>query len=165
MSPKLKNILFGTGMLVLLIVVGYYREIFFVHVNMQVYMNYYHETDGTYNYHFPEWLLFLKQYSNTELFRIKWIMTVLVFFFYMAVCLLTVWFYFRKKQYSLITIGIHGLLFMVAGIFYTIGKITGKSLEGYTLAREFMGILQSPLVLMILLPTFIISSKNNNSES
>ena len=87
-------------------------------------------------------------------------MTVLVFFFYMSICLLTVWFYFRNKQYSLITIAIHGLLFLVAGIFYTLGKITGKGLEGYTLAREFMGILQSPLVLMILLPTFIISSRN-----
>jgi len=55
-------------------------------------------------------------------------------------------------------------IFFFAGIFYLVGTVTGKGLEGYTLSREFMGILQSPLLLMILTPTFILGDRQKKIQ-
>lgn len=145
--------------IIFIIVLGYFREIIFVHINFQRTQVYYHESDADYNYNFPGFLMFLKKLSYKELTSLKWALTVLFFLIYFISTYFIVSKIFKNKGYNKITIGIHLLFFIIAGVFYLAGQITGKGLDGYTLSREFMGILQSPLLLMILLPTFFLSER------
>jgi hypothetical protein len=148
--------------IVLIFIIGYFRELIFVHINFQRTQVYYHETDLDYNYTFPGILLFLKKLDYFQLTQLKWILTVVFYLIYFTITYLLVSNIFKNKMYNLITIAIHVLFFAIAGVFYLIGNFTGKGLEGYTLSREFMGILQSPLLLMILVPTFILSDRQKN---
>jgi hypothetical protein len=144
---------------VLIFIIGYFRELIFVHINFQRTQVYYHETDTDYNYTFPGVLLFLKKLDYAQLTQLKWVLTVLFYLIYFGITYLLVSKIFKNRTYNLITIIAHLVFFILAGIFYLIGQFTGKGLEGYTLSREFMGILQSPLLLMILMPTFILSDR------
>jgi len=145
--------------IVIIFIIGYYRELIFVHINFQRTQVYYHETDLDYNYTFPGILLFLKKLDYSQLTQLKWVLTVLFYFIYFGITYLLVSTIFKNKTYKLITIATHFIFFAIAGIFYLVGYFTGKGIEGYTLSREFMGILQSPLLLMILIPTFILSDR------
>ena len=145
--------------IVIIFIIGYYRELIFVHINFQRTQVYYHETDLDYNYTFPGILLFLKKLDYSQLTQLKWVLTVLFYFIYFGITYLLVSTIFKNKTYKLITIVTHFIFFAIAGIFYLVGYFTGKGIEGYTLSREFMGILQSPLLLMILIPTFILSDR------
>jgi hypothetical protein len=62
---------------------------------------------------------------------------------------------------------VHLILFGVAALFYLVGYLMNRNAEGYTLAREIMGLLQSPLILMILLPTFYLfhASEHNHEHT
>jgi hypothetical protein len=109
-------------------------------------------------------LLFLKKLDYAQLTQLKWILTVLFYLIYFGITYLLISAIFKNKTYNLITIASHLVFFLIAGIFYLVGVFTGKGLEGYTLSREFMGILQSPLLLMILIPTFILSDRQKNLQ-
>ena len=109
-------------------------------------------------------MLFLKKLDYTQLTQLKWILTVLFYLIYFGITYLLISAIFKNKTYNLITIASHLVFFLIAGIFYLVGVFTGKGLEGYTLSREFMGILQSPLLLMILIPTFILSDRQKNLQ-
>lgn len=145
--------------IVIIFIVGYFREMIFVHINFQRTQVYYHETDLDYNYTFPGILLFLKKLDYAQLTQLKWILTLLFYLIYFGITYFLVSKIFKNKMYNLITVGAHLLFFFIAGIFYVIGHFTGNGLEGYTLSREFMGILQSPLLLMILIPSFILNDR------
>jgi hypothetical protein len=150
--------------IVVVFIIGYIRELIFVHINFQRTQVYYHETDLDYNYTFPGILLFLKKLDYAQLTQLKWILTVLFYLIYFGITYLLISAIFKNKTYNLITIASHLVFFLIAGIFYLVGVFTGKGLEGYTLSREFMGILQSPLLLMILIPTFILSDRQKNLQ-
>jgi hypothetical protein len=150
--------------IVVVFIIGYIRELIFVHINFQRTQVYYHETDLDYNYNFPGILLFLKKLNYDQLTELKWILTVLFFLIYFGITYFLVSKIFKNKSYNIITIACHLVFFFVAGIFYLVGTVTGKGLEGYTLSREFMGILQSPLLLMILTPTFILGDRQKKIQ-
>ena len=78
-GTKFSNLFFSVFLVLVLVILGYLREIFFVHIGYQIRLNYYHEFDRYYHYTFPKWLLFLKEYSSAELVKLKWVMTIVTF--------------------------------------------------------------------------------------
>ena len=53
------------------------------------------------------------------------------------------------------------LLFVLSAFIFAVGKLTGQNELGYTLSRRFMGVLQSPVPLMVTAAVHILF--NNNS--
>ncbi len=147
--------------ILIILIVGYFREIIFVHVNLQRSQLYFNETDKDYGYEFPTWLQFLKHMTYEELNNMKWIMTLAYFMFYFAIAYFLVRSIFKNKNYNKITIAVHVIFFISAGVSYIVGYLTGKGLEGYTLSRALMGILQSPVLIMLLIPAFILDQRQN----
>lgn len=144
-----------------LLVVGYFREIIFVHINLQRTQVYYNETDADYGYEFPLWLQFLKSMTYNQLNNMKWLMTLAYFIFYFLISLYLVNSIFKNKIYNKITVAVHMLFLIAAAFSYVIGHFSGKGLEGYTLSRALMGILQSPVLIMLLIPAFILDQRQN----
>ena len=70
---------------------------------------------------------------------------------------------FKNNNYIKITIGVFTLLVIISSIFYFLGSLTGNTSFGYKFARIFMGIAQSPLPLMLLVPAFLLAEKTSKN--
>ena len=139
-----------------MLVVGFYRDFLFKNINalMQAW-------DAEMDYQMPSSLNFLKNYEYNTLSWFKWVLTVAFSVIYLLISIVVVRLFFNEKIYSRITIitfcGVLllSLFFMLMGYVFK-GGATGM----YSIARYLMGMAQSPVLLMILVPAFKLSKKD-----
>lgn len=157
MKKKLKI----TAFVLLLLLMGFFRESFFVNINSALYDKYYHEN----NHLIANLFSFLKNLSYQTIYVAKWFIT--------PVFVLAYW--FVQKRFLLVLFGekkvvrwlsvLYLSLFLLAGIFFMVGWAFGNIEGGYTFSRLFMGLLQSPVPCMILIPVTYLYKKTNTNQS
>ena len=109
-------------------------------------------------------LRFLENYEYNTLVNIKWGLTLLFSLLYLIITILSIKVLFDKKKYLLITIGIYAVIIFVSTLFITAGYMfSGISEKMYEFARYLMGMLQSPIILMIMIPLLKLSEKENTN--
>ncbi|MGZ4056425.1 MAG: hypothetical protein ACXVPU_15025 [Bacteroidia bacterium] len=145
-----------------LLTTGYYRDFVFKTINGLL-----KAWDFDVDYVMPSSLRFLENYEYDTLVNIKWLLTFLFSFIYLIIALITIKIIFNNKKYLKITIGTYIGITALSGIFILTGHFFHHSAEKmYEFARYFMGMAQSPIILMILIPAFKISEKEfHNSQS
>ena len=151
------NRLFYTLVIVLIIIIGFIREYLFYHLNYQLGKLYYREilASNDYTYQLPESLTVFDAMGYYQLYWFKWLLSgffVLIYFF-------LTWLVIKRmftgtRLVKRITIWTHVSLLIIAVLFFLYGYLPGQSQKGYMLSLAFMHILQSPLVLMLLIPAF-----------
>jgi hypothetical protein len=156
---KLKKVLFPVLIISLLLVLGFYRDFVFKSLNTLL-----HAWDAEVDYYIPPSLSFFENYEYDTIVNIKWLLTFIFSLAYLGIALLTVKFYFNKKRFIRITIVVYAGIIAISGIMILSGMITGNSDKMYEFARYFMGMAQSPLILMILFPVFKLTEKENTGE-
>ncbi len=136
------------GMTVLMIILGGYREIVFVNINEQMYYN-----DGQIDdYRVLEAFHWLQSYDNNGLNNLKWCLTLafsLSFLFLGFIAMRTL---LGDKEGARWLVFTYLGVILLSGFFFLIGKLIGQQELGYTLSRVFMGALQSPFILMLMIP-------------
>jgi hypothetical protein len=136
--------------------VGFYREFVFYNINALL-----QAMDADVDYEMPLSLNFLTNFEYHTLVNLKWLLTILFAALYLVISLITIKLLFHNNKYKLITIGVFGGVTALSGIFILIGFIIkSRDDKMYEIARFLMGILQSPIILMLLIPAFKISEKN-----
>ena len=136
------------GMTVLMIILGGYREIVFVNINEQMYFN-----DGQIDdYRVLEVFDWLQRYDNNGLNSLKWYLTLGFSLLFLALGFITLRTLLRDKEGGRWMIFTYLGTIILAGLFFITGKIIGHQELGYTLSRVFMGALQSPFILMLMIP-------------
>jgi hypothetical protein len=139
------RLLFGALGIFTIIALGFLRDFIFININYiidQLYFNlevhYYHS-----------FYSFLDTWEVQQLMTLKWIFT-LIFMglnfglsFWIIHCLFS-----NPKPANKMLIAGYLILFSVSAGFYMGGKLLGFTEMGYTLARRFMGVLQSPVPIM-----------------
>jgi exosortase F-associated protein len=78
---------------------------------------------------------------------------------YGSITLFGIHFTFKNKQYNRYTLLIFLSLFVLSGLVYVSGNHLLSADRAYTISRQIMGWLQSPIIAMILLPAFYLSEK------
>lgn len=152
MSKKIKIIFF----VLLLAALGFFRDHLFVNINYILYSKLYNEI------YTPAWYVsFLNAFSYKTVYIAKWFITPLFAFV----------FWFTQKRFLTLLfnekkiiewLGILYLsLFLLAGVFFVAGWALGDINKGYTFSRIFMGLLQSPVACMILIPTAYLYKQTN----
>ncbi len=158
MNRKFKIILF----VILLLCLGFFREHLFVGINAILYNKYFNPTG--YNLHtIRPAFRFLNEFSYQTLYVIKWFSTplfVLLFWFVQKKLLL---FLFQEKKTSGWLSVLYLSLFLFAGISFCTGWLVGHLNEGYRFSRIFMGLIESPVPCMILIPIMYFY-KNYNTD-
>ena len=145
-----KTLLAITLIVGLFIAIGFVREFYFVNINCQLAYLYYDYDHSCLDKKLHE----LSTWNYDELFDLKWYLTFLFTFLYLILTLVTIKTLFKYKAYLFWTIaGYSGALFL-SGILHIGGDLIGFPHEGYRLARVCMGVLQSPLPAMVLIPAF-----------
>jgi hypothetical protein len=160
-----RSFIFSLGAVLILVLVGFLREFLFVNIGYQSTKVYYKDPEFTYE--LPNALKWLGSLTYHQLYYGKWVLTVLFYGLYYSITAATIHLLYRSRRYNRVTVVVHLILFGVAALFYLVGYLMNRNAEGYTLAREIMGLLQSPLILMILLPTFYLfhASEHNHEHT
>lgn len=155
-SPNIITILLIiTSMLTL----GFFREFIFKNINALL-----KAWDFDLDYQLPALLQPLENYEYDEIVNFKWLLTLLFALFYLVICIIAIKLLFNNKNFIKITIASYAGIILISGLFMLCGLLFPTASERcYEFARYLMGMVQSPLVLMILVPAFKLSLKENTN--
>ncbi len=134
----------------IILAAGFLRLYLFENINHQLAYMYY-EKEVSY---VAEELSFIADYSYELLMDIKWVLTILFTIVYLCLTLGIINILFSNRQFMHITLLIFGLIVFTSFLLYFIFGFFNESTLGYRLARFCMGVVQSPLPLMVLIPAF-----------
>lgn len=145
---KIGSWIAAIGIGALMIALGGYREIVFVNINEQILFN----AGQIDDYRVLDSFLWLKEYDTSALETFKWVLTIA----FSIIFLILGFVIMRKIMHDAegglwLVITYAGAIFL-AGSFYVTGRLIGQEELGYTLSRVFMGALQSPFILMLMIP-------------
>ena len=160
MSAGVKKTILVLCIIIYLVCIGFFREHIFISINYQIAKLYYNDS---FEWQLPSDLKFLENYSYAQLYYGKWILTFLFCLFYFIPTYIIVRKFFQEKIYLQITVYAHLFVFLLGGFFYLIALLTSDMDRWYDFSRNFLGFLQSPWMLVILIPSFFILRKENNS--
>ena len=146
---------------IVLLLLGYFRDYIFININFLSGVKYYPgiETD----YKLPSQLGFLNAFTYEQLYYGKFLVTLLFSAAFLLVSIIVIKKIFADSKYIKWTVYTYISLIVLSGVFYSYGMLFNDFNNGYKLSRVFMGFLQSPFVLMVLVPAFKIA-ENNNSQ-
>lgn len=148
MKKRTKQVAFGAGIVVLLTLLGFLREFVFENINFQIYKLWY----GAEEYSLPPALSFFNSWEADSLYNLKFPLTLLAILLYFGIAHVTVRFYFKERKMLLLNLGAHVLFCVIGGGFFAYGLIFDQYDQGYHFSRIFLDFVQSPLLLMIVLP-------------
>ena len=151
------KIIKGVFWLIVIIALGFLRDFIFVNINYIIDRLYFNR--DVYYYH--SFYDFLEPLDVSGLMTLKWILTLIfaLINLTLSVVILKQLFEQPQKPVKLLYLGYVGL-FVIAGLFFVFGKVSGLTDLGYTLARRFMGVLQSPVPLMIAATTHLLFDRD-----
>ena len=96
-------------------------------------------------------------YEYISIWRFKWVMTIATAIVYAAMTAAIGYLAFGERKFVRLTFWAFGIIVVLSGVFYIGGSLLGAANAGYAFARAFMDFVQSPLVLMVLIPAFYLS--------
>lgn len=137
---------------VLVVALSFFREFVFLNINEQCRVTYYHASDS----HVSSWMTFLGNFSYTQLYYSKWALTLFFPFLLMLLSCLIVRLIFNKKEYIKWTVITYVCVVFLSFLLFALGWLFNFQDKGYTFARAIIGIAESPVILMVLIPAFKI---------
>lgn len=144
------------GLLVIIMCgIGISRQLLLVNINHQIDFLHY-KNDISY---VVESMSFLNEYSHATLMWSKWFLTITYTLLYLGCTLLVLHIMSFKKAYLKATVALFGAVVVFSAILYGGLSLFGESYLGYRLARFSMGLVQSPIPLMVLVPAFMLADR------
>ena len=135
-------------MVLLFILLGGFREMFFLNLNEQIFFN----EGGTERYRVLETFHFLGDFDTDSLYAFKWIGTLLFSAIFLGLSVFTLDRMLGRPDLVRWLVGLYILGIGLGGICFLGGRFSGQPDLGYTIARAIMGALQSPFPMMLMIP-------------
>ena len=110
-------------------------------------------------YNDPFYSILYKGLNVKTLYAEKWTWTIVFSLFYFETAYLSILYLFRNENLLRVLIFLYLGLIALSGLFYLVGMIESSTEYGYRISRYFMGFLQSPLPLLILIPAHFLEKK------
>lgn len=158
---SIKKTVFILLIFLLILLSGYLRDFIFKKINALL-----QAWDYDFDYQLPAGLQFLNNYEYDTVVNVKWLLTFLFWGLYLFISIITIRLLFRNRQLFLkITVGIYSVILLISGIFMSVGFVFSPLAENmYEFSRYLMGMAQSPLILMILIPVFSLYEKGQKNK-
>ena len=148
----MKKVIAYLFLLLALILLGYFRDYFLSQYNNYLYQLYYKDPEYAIEASFS----FLKNFTYMQLYYAKFFIIAFFCLCYYAITITTIWITFKERKKIVLSSYFYIGILVIALIFYLYGLATDGSEKIYEISRTFLALLQSPLVLMILIPAFKI---------
>ncbi len=149
---KNKNLLlFKLSILVILFVlVGFLREHIFVQINYR--LGYLRTLDPSYDPYMT--LPFIRDLSFSTLYYGKFVLTLLFSLIYMLLGYTLINMLFHNSVFNKYTIALFLLVIFISFILYLTGYLYNDIYSSYEIARYLAGLVQSPIIPMVLVLVF-----------
>jgi len=154
MSNRSKFIV--TGIVILFILTGFFREFVFLNINEQMRVTYYHSPDP----HVAPSMQWLSAFDYATLYYLKWPLTLAFAAVFATYAALTVRLMFRDKLYVRVTWLAYAGVFTLSFVFFGIGLLSGSREATYDIARFLAGIIETPAMLVVLVSSFLIMRRS-----
>lgn len=135
---------------------GYLRDYLFFQVNAAQSEIYYDYSETQ----LADVFYFLRDWSYQHITWLKWIFTFFFCGVFAALSYLTVVFLNGSTLFKKIALLSYAALFVLAFLIYGVSMLLGMEFELYPLARFLVGILQSPVVVMLIIPVMMYEGKD-----
>lgn len=155
MSPRRKKQLLIALLLLTYVLVGFFRESVFVHLNEQrrvIYNLVYRHLLPDSPVPQPQWIW---RFDYFQLTRAKWILTLLFTIIFALMAAATVRVAFNNKSFVRLTLLIYAGVFLAGWLVYLLGSFSGLSEELYDVSRFLAGLVETPAMLAILCAAFL----------
>ncbi|HAW20967.1 MAG TPA: hypothetical protein DCX14_12360 [Flavobacteriales bacterium] len=156
MKNRLRFISISLLLVVLLASTGYVREFLFVNINEQLsFLWYGHETSNM-----SRVLSFLDGFDYWTIYYLKWALTGVFSVIYLIETTLALKYLFNSF-YARESVFLYAALIVVSTILFVGYSAFDNAEDGYLLSRFFMGLAQSPVPLMILIPAIFLRTNSH----
>ncbi len=158
---KFKTILFYLFIIVCMLILGFYRDFVFKSINALL-----QAWDHDMDYPMPRSLSFISNYGYGTIVNIKWLLTLIFSLAYLGISIAVIRSMFHNRSYNRITIASYAGIIAVSAVLIVMGLLFKSTSEKmYEFARYLMGMAQSPIVLMILIPAFKLAEKEKTTTT
>ena len=143
------------------LVLGFIREKTFVTINFRlrdIFKN-------DFRTEIPNWLQFIEAFDYSQLYYFKWFLTILFAAVFLLLTVLIVNTFFENRANQKITIIIFLSVFIISFLGYIVGLILGNINKGYTFSRFFMGLLQSPFIIIFIISALKLLERKHTGEN
>lgn len=147
-----RNNLIVAALIAVFICVGFFREFVFVNWNEQIRVTYYNSPDP----HVHPMMQWMSGFSYSSLYWLKWPLTMFFVILFAALSLLIMQFLFRDRTYNRITLYAYAGIFFLSFLFFGLGWLLGLREAAYPIARFMVGMIETPLLLIILIASFLV---------
>jgi hypothetical protein len=147
-----RNKLIVAALIAVFICLGFFREFVFVNWNEQIRVSYYNSPDP----HVHPMMQWLSGFSYEALYWLKWPMTLFFSVLFAGLSWCIIHLLFGNKAYNRITLYAYIALFVASFLFFGIGWLFGVPDAAYPIARTLAGMIETPLLLLILIASFLV---------
>jgi len=156
LNTLIKNTITGFSILIIFLL-GYLRELVFLTINAVV-----DKVPFPYTRAYLKPPNFLYDLSPSFLFYLKWGLTFIFSLLFCLFTLLLVNFYFKSKSFNKLTIITYAVLFICSLFISLLGFLFDQFNSFYTISRVIAGLLQYPLLSLIIFTMFYFIKKLHN---
>jgi hypothetical protein len=140
---------------VLILATGYIRDYVFKSINALM-----KAWDFDMEYIMPPALRFFENMEYETIEQSKWILTLFFTLVYLAITMLTLKIIFPQRSWFRISAYTYGAIILISALLMGIGFVAPSQAESmYGFSRYLMGLAQSPIVLMVLIPALKLSQQ------
>ncbi|TND06486.1 MAG: hypothetical protein FD123_3524 [Bacteroidetes bacterium] len=155
-----RRIWFAVLMAAVYISTGFFREFVFVNINEQMRVTYYQTNDSQ----VAPSMQFLNSFEYGTLYYAKWPLTFLFTVIFAAFAALIVRAIFQNRRLVIITLLAYSAVFFTGLLFYGIGVLAGSVERFYVIARFLAGMVETPALLIVLVPAFYLFRQENKAS-
>lgn len=156
MKIKYKEGLLILALIILFIAVGFFRDAVFMNINSQLYKLYFKNYDFT----LPDWLSFFDSWPYMKLYYFKYVLTALFILLYLILSLLSVKVFTGNAKNIKWVFYAYAIVLFLSLITYAGGQLFNNFPKGYLFTRNLVGLLQSPFIVMIIIPALKLESNS-----
>lgn len=95
--------------------------------------------------------------DHRNLFIWKWVLTFIFSFIYLFLTSILIFLIFHSKKYIWLAVFLYGALFAIAFFIAGVGFLFSSFENVYPFIRTIMGIAQSPILIIILIPALLLN--------
>lgn len=140
---------------------GFFREFVFLNINEQMRVTYYKVGDS----HVSPILSGLQHFSYAELYYGKWPLTLLFAVAFAALAASIVRVALQTRTYSRWIWIAYGSVFLLGALVFLVGNMLGNAAITYDLARFLAGMVESPLLLLMLGAALVYHRRNQTNQA
>ena len=144
-------------LIIVFIVIGFFRDAVFMNLNSQLYKLYF----KNYEYTLPNWLSVFEEWPYMKLYYFKYVLTAIFVVLYFLLSLISVFAFSGNKKNIKWVFYAYGIVLFLSLLTYIGGYALNNFPKGFLFTRNLMGLLQSPFIVMIIIPALKLEKKAN----